>query len=534
MSSPPKDPSTLTSEQLLERMGKHGPAASTAELCRLLQACTGALRAEMDQSARLLDAVDTVIVGLDTQGRVTLVNRKGCELLGFQEGELLGRSWFETCLPQPEGLGTVYPAFQKIMAGRLADVDYFENEVLTRSGQRRMMAWRNSYMRDAAGAIIGTLSAGEDITARKQAEDALRESEARLDHLLTSSPAVIYSARVDGDYGATFVSDNVTVQTGYLPRMFTENPGFWLEHIHPEDRTRVLQELPQVFASGVYRHEYRFLHRDGSYRWMCDEIRLHRDADGRPTELIGSWRDVTQRKLAEERSARLLKENRRLMQRLFHLQERERKHLARELHDEFGQWLSAAQANAQSLIGLAPERTEDLRASAGAIIHCISEVQKGVRRMICDLRPAVLDQLGLEDSLRDLVSSWCGHHPHITCRLLLSGALNQLGETIDITVYRIIQEALTNISKHANARDVTIRLGPRVVQCDAKTLYLTIEDDGGGLVPASGGGGMGLLGMRERVRAAGGSFELIDHPAEGVSIEVKLPVPPVTDPEVER
>jgi PAS domain S-box-containing protein len=372
----------LTGEQLLERITALG-SISTAELRCLLQACAGALQAAMDQSARLLDAVDTVIVGLDTQGRVTLLNRKGCELLGVQERELLGKSWFETCLPQPEGLRSVYPAFQKIMAGHLADVDYFENEVLTRSGARRMMAWRNSYRRDAAGAIIGTLSAGEDITARKQAEVALRESEARLDHLLTSSPAVIYSARVDGDYGATFVSDNVTAQTGYLPRMFTANPGFWLEHIHPEDRTRVMQELPQIFASGVYKHEYRFLHRDGTYRWMSDEVRLHRDAHGNPVELIGSWDDITQRKLAEERSARLLKENRRLMHRLFHLQETERKHLARELHDELGQWLSAAQANAQSLVGLAPARTDDLAVTDHAL-----HLRGAEGRTAYDQRPA--------------------------------------------------------------------------------------------------------------------------------------------------
>jgi signal transduction histidine kinase len=197
--------------------------------------------------------------------------------------------------------------------------------------------------------------------------------------------------------------------------------------------------------------------------------------------------------------------------------------------------LSAAQANAQSLIGLAPERTEDLRASAGAIIHCISEVQKGVRRMICDLRPAVLDQLGLEDSLRELVSRWRAHHPHIDCRLSLSGALNHLGEVVDITVFRIIQEALTNTSRHTDARQVDIRLERKADPAiDAMSLYLTVEDDGGGLVPASGGSGMGLLGMRERAHAVGGTFELIDRPGEGVSIQVKLPVPPVTDPERSR
>jgi PAS domain S-box-containing protein len=640
----------LAGKQLLERIDSLGKAGE-AELQSLLTACAGALRSELERSARLLDAVETVIVGLDPQGRVTLLNRKGCELLGYREKELLGKSWFETCLPQPEGVRIVYPVFERIMAGALAEADYYENEVLTRFGQRRVVAWRNSYLRDAHGRIIGTLSAGEDITARKLAQDALRESEerfraifehsavgigmadrdgrvvvsnqalqtmlgysgdelarmvftevthpddadadmdlhkelvagtrnhyamekryidksgkmiwgrlhasairaqdgelrsvigvvedvterkraeralrnseARLEQLLTSSPAVIYSARVDGDYGATFISDNVSAQTGYQPRMFTSDSSFWLDHIHPDDRPRVLRELPKIFSIGVYCHEYRFLHGDGTYRWMRDDVRLHRDADGNPSEMIGSWWDITQRKLAEERSAALLEENRRLMQRLFQLQETERKHLAQELHDELGQWLSAAQANAQSMIGLVPERTAELRASARAIIECVSQVQQGVRRMISDLRPVLLDQLGLEESLQELISQWSSLHPQIACRLSISSPLGELGDTVDITVYRIVQEALTNTARHADARNVTVGLRrDSVAKTREANLYFTIEDDGGGIAKAAGAG-MGLLGMRERALAAGGTFELDNRPRNGVRISVRLPI----------
>lgn len=140
----------------------------------------------------------------------------------------------------------------------------------------------------------------KDVTGHKCAEEALRLSETRLNFLIANSPGSIYSAKAEGDYGATFMSANIAVQLGYQPEDFTGDSDFWVTHLHPDDKAHVLEGLKHVFEDGTHAHEYRFRHRDGSYRWMHDALHLIRDADGKPRELIGYWMDITERKNAEQ------------------------------------------------------------------------------------------------------------------------------------------------------------------------------------------------------------------------------------------
>ncbi len=118
--------------------------------------------------------------------------------------------------------------------------------------------------------------------------------------LLSIGPAVIYTAEVSGSYRATFISENVKQQMGYEPEDFLSDPNFWADHIHPEDKPQVFDELSELFETGQRIHEYRFLHKDGTYCWMHDELKLVHDADGNPEKIIGYWVDITDRKLAEE------------------------------------------------------------------------------------------------------------------------------------------------------------------------------------------------------------------------------------------
>ncbi|HEY4950522.1 MAG TPA: PAS domain S-box protein [Candidatus Acidoferrales bacterium] len=134
------------------------------------------IRQERDRAQRYLDIADVILLALDLEGRVTLINRKGCATLGWEESELLGRDWIATCLPS--GIrNQIRSCFHNLLAGDLA---YIENPVLTRSGEERMIGWRNSILRDGAGQVIGTLSSGEDITERQRAESALRHLSGRL------------------------------------------------------------------------------------------------------------------------------------------------------------------------------------------------------------------------------------------------------------------------------------------------------------------------------------------------------------------
>jgi PAS domain S-box-containing protein len=129
----------------------------------------------------------------------------------------------------------------------------------------------------------------------------LTSASERMNFLLSTSPAVIYTCKCSGDYGATFISENVISQLGYRAEEFVQDSSFWVSHMHQEDRERIVDELPKIFESGSHSHEYRFLHKDGNYRWMRDDAKLVRDNKGQPTEIVGCWADITESKQAEEK-----------------------------------------------------------------------------------------------------------------------------------------------------------------------------------------------------------------------------------------
>lgn len=149
------------------------------------------------------------------------------------------------------------------------------------------------------GTPIQYLAICSDITARKQAELNAEFLKQRLQFLLSSSPAVIYTCKTSGDYGVTSISENVTALLGYTPDAFLEDTQFWVNHLHPDDRSRVLPNLLSPFKQGHHYREYRFLHQNGCYRWIRDELRLIYDSTGSPIEIIGYFADITDLKQAE-------------------------------------------------------------------------------------------------------------------------------------------------------------------------------------------------------------------------------------------
>ena len=125
------------------------------------------------------------------------------------------------------------------------------------------------------------------------------ETKAGLEHLLASGPATIYTFAAEGDFALTYISDNVKALVGWEPRHFLENPRFWIEHVHPEDRRQALKRLELPWPDDHQTFDYRFLAKDGAYRWMHDAVKLVRDPDGKPVEIAGAWMDITARKETE-------------------------------------------------------------------------------------------------------------------------------------------------------------------------------------------------------------------------------------------
>jgi PAS domain S-box-containing protein len=153
------------------------------------------------------------------------------------------------------------------------------------------------FIADGRQKIIGTI---RDITIRHQAEEELKKTRQRLQHVLTSSPAVIYACNPSGDCATTFISSNVKTELGYAAEDFINDPHFWIDHIHPDDIQYVKDEFSKLVDRGGHVLEYRFQHKNGSYRWMRDELRLLFGEKGKTVEVVGSWTDISDMKQAEE------------------------------------------------------------------------------------------------------------------------------------------------------------------------------------------------------------------------------------------
>ncbi len=221
---------------------------------------------------------------------------------------------------------------------------------------------------------------------------------------------------------------------------------------------------------------------------------------------------------AEARSSKLLQENRQLIHNSLEIQEAERKHLARELHDELGQCLTAIQADAELIRDLSGE-DKRITTSATAIMDVSSRVYDVVHSMMHRLRPGILDNLGLVEALKDEIKAWESRNIDTRCHFTTDGNLSELNEHTNIMLYRIVQECLTNVSKHANATEVTITL-----QNTANTILLEVNDNGQGFDRQLRNHGLGLIGMRERVESMNGKLQINSEPEKGVSIIISVPL----------
>ena len=221
-------------------------------------------------------------------------------------------------------------------------------------------------------------------------------------------------------------------------------------------------------------------------------------------------------------------ENRFLTKSSLAIQESERRNLAYELHDELGQSITAIKAVAASLDQEKVSKPEVVKERARAIINVSNRMYDVARAMMRRLRPPALDELGLKTTLQDMVDDWNSTHEDLFCSFHFHGNVPALSEEINISLYRIIQECLTNVIKHANAGSVKITLATDDNCKDDSSeqkgnVILEIVDDGRGFDPERIQPGLGFLGMRERVESLRGKLEINTRPGNGVKIRIEIP-----------
>ena len=380
--------------------------------------------------------------------------------------------------------------------------------------------------RDQDGEVVRIVGTHLDITERKRTESALRESEERLTLAFAGAQEGVWDWNLETD--AVVYSSRWKEMLGYADHEIEPHVSAWERLVHPDDR-RLADRANASVASGqpTYEAEFRLRHKDGHYVHVLSRgFPVRREPGGPVVRIVGTHFDLTQRKQQDAERART-----ELLTRLVFAQEDERRRIARDMHDEFGEQLTALALRIGTLKKACADRP-DLDAQTEALDAIARRLDQEVDHLVWELRPTALDDLGLRAALTNYVQDW-SDRVSIPATFHTSGLLDErLPPEIETTLYRIAQEALNNSAKYSRARRVEVILERR-----ADCVLLVVEDDGIGFDTSEAGepgsGGFGLRGMRERAGLIGASLEIESAPGQGTTVLLRLatmtPVKPLGD-----
>ena len=359
-----------------------------------------------------------------------------------------------------------------------------------------------------------------DITARKRAEEQLRESEERYSTLVKASSLIVWTTGPDEREYHMPGWVELTGQSEEEAR----GDG-WLDALHPADRARAARAWAEGRRTHTpYEAEYRVRTKEGGYRHIASRaVPIIRS--GRVREWIGSMQDITERKLAEEQLRATSEQLRALTASLSSAREEEGVRIAREIHDELGSALTSLRWDLEEMDktlaeGVGPARLAGLRAKIGAMTKLIDTTVNSVRRISSELRPSVLDDLGLAAAIEWQAEQFQAR-TGIVCRCDCPHEEVELTRGQSTAIFRIFQEALTNVLRHARATRVHITL-----ERDEGDIVLSVRDDGRGITEGEKQGRqtLGLLGMRERAHLVGGEVSVAGVEGEGTTVVVRVPL----------
>jgi len=490
---------------------------------------------ECDHSAEALhlqgtivDQVHDAVLSTDTNGFVTSCNKAAQSLFGYSREELEGTHISRLFLAEDHAF---------LEEEIIAPVElHGSHDLVVRlrkaSGEVFFAHTFLAMHHNSKGENAGIIACYMDVTDQKLAQERLNASEGRFRSLVEATSDWIWEVDENGIY--TYVSPRVRDLLGYDADEITGRtrseimPAGEAERFSSRFESLAARREPFDGVECVTRHKQGHLVvLETSGVPIFDE---HQAFKG----FRGIDRDVTRRKEAEEKERVLLRKNRELTNQLFSVQERELKSIARELHDELGQSLTAIRTDATMVANYSrgrADRDSQISRYANSIIDLTDNILDVINTMQRRLRPPALDALGLTEALTSLVDAWGRRHPRIRCELRLAGDLASLGEPLNITLYRIVQECLTNVARHSCASRVDVSV-LRDTHKSRQGLWedsvrAVVEDNGKGvdiqraLVDA---GNFGLFGIRERVEGLGGELGLESSPGSGLRVDALLPL----------
>ena len=469
------------------------------------------LRRERELLDRTVNNVPVMFATFDAAGRILFVNRAWERVLGWSLGE---------CRAHPDLMAEFYPdaAERQRTLDHIRDATGEWEDFRTRVRDGRVLdtMWANVRLSD--GTLIGI---GQDITERKAAERALAESEERLRLAVTAANQGLFDADVRS--GISVVSPEYCRMLGYEPDELEVTHEAWIERMHPDDRDGATRRFADYLAgrAGNYEAEFRLRAKDGTWKWILSVGKIVEwDTDGRPTRFLGTHTDITARKAAEEEVHASRERIRELAFAQEQTREAERARMARELHDEMGQALTGFKMDLTWLRDRIPAADREALTRAGEALGLVNGMVDVVRRLSGELRPGVLDDLGLGAAIRWQAREFQRRSGLATTLTGLDG-IPEMDPGRALAVFRIVQEALTNVARHAQAKAVAISAA-----AGEGRVRMEIRDDGGGIRLGSEGARvpLGILGMQERAAAWGGTVSVGLAEPSGTVVELEMPV----------
>jgi PAS domain S-box-containing protein len=437
------------------------------------------------------------------------VNPAAEVITGHSQNELLKKNFWD--LAHPDVRDLIRERSLARQRGELVPTPY-EFKIMTKAGEERWLDFTDGkFELEGNPAIMVAF----DVTERKRAQEALRESEARFRAIFENAAIGIALVDVHGHP----VESNPALQKMVGYDKFELADMAFTEFTHPDD-ARADWDLFIELVEGKHDHyqmEKRFLRRDGQVVWGQLSVSLVRNEKGEFKYCVGMVEDISERKRAEESM-------RRLSGRLLRLQDEERRRIARQLHETVGQSLAGLAINLTVVKDSAADLSPRASACLSESLELAEQCSREIRTLSYLLHPPLVDEAGLDPALRWYTAGFA-QRSGIEVHVDVSPGFGRLPSEFELTLYRIVQEALTNIHRHSGSKTARISLERR-----PNEIVLTVEDEGRGFSsaalgiagPESADIGVGIPGMRERLRQLGGRLH-IQSSSRGTTLTAILP-----------
>jgi PAS domain S-box-containing protein len=389
----------------------------------------------------------------------------------------------------------------------------------TKSGEIRWVEDQRKVIRDASGSITHIQGIVLDITKRRQAETALRESEERFQQLLGSVQDVVWAASADGRE-ILYLNLAVEEMYGWPQSEFYKNANLRLEVVHPDDQAMARASARQLLEQGHAELECRIIRSNGEVRWIRDRKSVVRDASGQIVRMGGITSDITLRKNAESQGKWYQGQLQSMATELSLAEERQRRQLATDLHDGVSQFLAVIKMRLSLLHGVnSPASSAEQLAK---IEELVNRAEQSARSLTSQLSPPALYDLGLAAAVEWLAQDIQSVYG-LKVTLHNDGSAKPIGERVRVILFQCLREVLVNVAKHAKADEAQVCIGTHG-QC----VQVTVEDHGIGFDPAmicqqSQRAGFGLFSIRERIQNLSGRVAIHSAPGKGTSVMLEVP-----------